>query len=71
MIFLESHEARPGMLVRVKHDSRRPEFKGMVGIIKQRFGDPNYAALDIQLEDGRLELFWHHQLEKLEEAMTA
>ena len=26
-------EACPGMLVRVKHDNRRPEFNGMVGVI--------------------------------------
>ncbi len=68
---MESHEASRGMLVRVKHDNRRPEFNGMVGVIKQRFGDPNYAALDVRLEDGRLVLFWYHQLEKVDEALTA
>jgi hypothetical protein len=68
---VESHEARRGVLVRVKDDRRRPEFNGMVGVIKQRFGDPNYAALDVQLEDGRLVLFWYHQLEKVEETIPA
>ena len=68
---MESHEATPGMLVRVKRDNRRPEFNGMVGVIKQRFGDPNYAALDVRLEDGRLVLFWYHQLERVEGALRA
>ena len=68
---MESHEATPGMLVRVKLDNRRPEFNGMVGVIKQRFGDPNYAALDVRLEDGRLVLFWYHQLERVEGALRA
>ena len=70
-ILLESHEAHPGMVVRIKDDNSRPEFKGMVGVIKHRFGHPDYAALDVRLEDGRLELFWHHQLEKVEDSTTA
>jgi hypothetical protein len=59
-------EARPGMLVRVAEDKRRPEFEGMLGTIKGSFGHSDYPALDVQLENGRLELFWFHQLEKAE-----
>jgi hypothetical protein len=45
---------------------RKPEFEGMLGTIKNCYGDPGYPVLDVQLEDGRLELFWIHQLEKAE-----
>jgi hypothetical protein len=60
---LESHEARPGMLVRVREGYRKSEFDGMLGTVKRTFGHPDYAAVDVKLEDGRLELFWHHQLD--------
>src|SRR3712207_7846819 len=63
---LVTREARPGMLVRVVEDKRRPEFEGMLGTIRGSFGRSDYPALDVQLEDGRLELFWFHQLDKAE-----
>jgi hypothetical protein len=51
---------------------RKSEFDGMLGTVKRTFGDPDYAAVDVELEDGRLELFWHHQLDKVaEEALGA
>jgi hypothetical protein len=61
---LVAREARPGTRVRVVEDTRRPGLEGMLGTVKGRFGDPEYPALDVQLEDGRLELFWFYQLEK-------
>ena len=63
---MQSHEARPGIAVRVLKSFRYPEFEGMRGTIKNCYGDAAYPALDVQLEDGRLELFWFHQLEKIE-----
>lgn len=63
---MQSHEARPGISVRVLKSFRKPEFEGMLGTIRNCFGDAEYPALDVQLEDGRLELFWVHQVEKLE-----
>jgi hypothetical protein len=45
---------------------RKPELEGLLGTIKNCFGDAEYPALDVQLEDGRLELFWVHQVEKIE-----
>jgi hypothetical protein len=61
---LVAHEARPGMLVRVVEDKRRREYEGKLGTIKGTFGNSDYPALDVQLENGRLEPFWFHQLEK-------
>ena len=63
---MQSHEARPGISVRVLKSFKKPEFEGMLGTIRNCFGDAEYPALDVQLEDGRLELFWVHQVEKLE-----
>ena len=63
---MQSHEARPGIAVRVHNSYRKPEFEGMMGTIKQCFGDAEYPALDVQLEDGRLELFWFNQVERAE-----
>lgn len=60
---LASHEVRSGMVVRVVEDERRPEYEGMLGTVKGSFGDPGYPALDVRLENGRLELFWFYQLE--------
>jgi hypothetical protein len=59
------------MLVRVKEDYRKPELEGMLGVIKARWGGPNYVALDVCLEDGRSgrsEFFWFNQLDSVEEA---
>ena len=64
---MELRDARPGMVVRVQKSFRQPELEGMIGTIKNCFGDAAYPALDVQLEDGRLELFWFHQLERVEE----
>jgi hypothetical protein len=36
----------------------------MAGTVEACFGHPDFVALDVRLDDGRVELFWHHQLEK-------
>jgi hypothetical protein len=61
---VQTQEARPGTMVRVREAYRKPELAGMRGIIEQRWGSTNYVALDVRLEDGRSELIWVHQLEK-------
>jgi len=68
---LISHEALPGVRVRVSHDDRRLDLRGMVGTVEKSFGHADYAALDVRLDDGQLVLFWHHQLEKADEALGA
>jgi hypothetical protein len=40
----------------------------MFGTIEHRWGHPEYLALDVRLDDGRLELFWARNLESAEEA---
>jgi hypothetical protein len=38
-----------------------------MGTIRAMWGDPEYVALDVLLEDGRLQLFWHYELEEVPE----
>jgi hypothetical protein len=64
---LEMREALIGVRVRVLETDRRAELRGMLGTIEQRFGHPDYVALDVRLDDGQLELFWAHGLEKAEQ----
>jgi hypothetical protein len=33
--------------------------------VEHRWGHPKYPALDVRLEDGRLELFWFHEVDKV------
>jgi hypothetical protein len=42
------------------------EQRGRVGMIMRRWGHPSYVALDVLLDDGSSELFWHHELEEIE-----
>jgi hypothetical protein len=60
---LDSEEVQSGMLVRVREDRRRPELEGMVGIVRKSYGAPEYLAIDVELEDGQLELFWFYKLD--------
>lgn len=59
-------EAQIGKRVRVRADHRSPSLRGLAGTIEKRWGDPNYVALDVLLDEGRSELFWHHELEELD-----
>jgi hypothetical protein len=60
-----SEEAQVGMKVRVRESLLRSELRGQVGTIRARWGSPDYVALDVLLDDGRLELFWYYVLEEI------
>jgi hypothetical protein len=45
----------------------RPQWRGQTGTISGRWGHPEYPALDVRMEDGRSQLFWHHELERVPE----
>jgi hypothetical protein len=64
--FLRSPEAHVGARVRVLETDRRADLRGMYGTIEHRYGHPAYLALDVRLDNGRLELFWAHELESAE-----
>ncbi len=70
MIFLESQEARTGVAVRVKEGYRKRSLVGMRGTVQKCWGHPDYAAVDVLLEDRRSELFWLPDLEVADEAIA-
>ena len=67
---MRPEEARIGKRVRVKNDHRKTDFRGREGTIAHRWGDPAYPAFDVLLDGGHWQLFWHHELEDLEEDET-
>ena len=63
---MQPHEALIGTRVKVLETDRRADLRGKFGVIEHRFGPPEYVALDVRLDDGRLELFWAYSLERAE-----
>jgi hypothetical protein len=57
-----SEEALVGARVRVREDHHSARWRGKEGTIRARWGDPEYVALDVLLDDGLMQLFWHHEL---------
>jgi hypothetical protein len=60
-------EAQVGMRVIVRESFHRADLEGKEGTIRARWGDPDHVALDVVLDDGRLQLFWYHELEEAED----
>jgi len=58
-----SEEMQIGKRVRVRHNHRMTTWRHQEGTIAKSWGDPTYSALDVDFDDGRSELFWHHELE--------
>jgi hypothetical protein len=70
--YVRSEEACIGKRVRVRESARPwPTLQASVGTIKKRWGDPSYTALDVLLDDGTQQLFWHHELEEIAERAYA
>jgi hypothetical protein len=70
MNLLASQDALPGVRVRVHKCYRKPEAEGMVGIITDRYGNPEHPVLDVEFEGRLVGLFWCNELEKVEEARS-
>jgi hypothetical protein len=62
---MRSEEAEIGKRVRVRKDHRKANLRGQEGTIAKRWGNQTYTALDVLLDDGNLQLFWHHELEEI------
>jgi hypothetical protein len=62
-----SEETSIGKRVRVRADHHTANWSGQEGTIAKRWGAPTYSALDVLLDDGRSELFWHYELEEIAE----
>ena len=68
---MRSEQARIGARVRVGESGLRPEWRGLTGTISAMWGHPEYPALDVRMEDGRSQLFWHHELDQFPERISA
>jgi hypothetical protein len=55
------------MSVRVLDGARRTG-KGRLGTVERTYGHPNYLAMDVRFEDGSVELYWYHELGRIEGA---
>ena len=64
---MRPEQARIGARVRVGESGLRAEWRGLTGTISGMWGHPEYPALDVRMEDGRSQLFWHHELERVPE----
>ena len=62
-----SEAALIGARVRVGESGWRSEWHGLAGKITAQWGNPEYLAFDVLLDDGRTQLFWHHELEEIAE----
>ena len=62
---MRSEEARIGTRVGVSESGRRSEWRGLTGTISGKWGNPEYLALGVLLDEGRMQLFWHHELEEI------
>ena len=65
---METREARTGTTVRVKEGYRKRDLVGMRGTVQKCWGHPDYAAVDVLLEDGRMELLWSRELDVVPES---
>ena len=65
---MHSHEARIGTLVRVLDGVKRTG-KGRIGTIERIYGHPDDLAMDVRFEDGSVELYWFHELRRMEESL--
>ncbi len=64
---MRSEDAQIGAKVRVGYSGLHSEWWGLTGTVSGKWGNPEYLALDVRLEDGRTQLFWHHELEEIAE----
>jgi hypothetical protein len=62
---MRSEQARIGARVRVSKSGPRSEWRGLTGTVSGKWGNPEYLALDVLLDEGRTQLFWYHELEEI------
>lgn len=67
---MESHEARKGTLVGVLDGARRSG-QERIGTVEKTYGHPDYLAMDVRFEDGSVELYWYHELRRMEMSSLA
>ena len=65
-VLMRSEEARIGAKVMVGEAGLRSEWGGLAGTITGKWGNPEYLALDVLVDDGRTLLFWHYELDEID-----
>jgi len=65
---VRSEAVEIGMLVQVNKGFMKPHLQGLIGSVKQRYGDVSYAAFEVYFRDVSSELFWHHELAAVPES---
>ena len=65
--FVKLQTARIGTKVRVQKGHGIPNLEGCIGTIVRSFVVYNRWAFKVRFKDGHLGLFWHHELEEVEE----
>ena len=68
---MRSEQAQIGAKVRVGCSELHSEWRGLTGTIIGKWGNPEYLALDVLLDAGRTQLFWHHELEEIAQRAQA
>ena len=53
--------------MRVREGHWKTDFAGMLGTVQKCWGQSEHAAVDVLMEDGRLELFWLPNLDAVDE----
>jgi len=64
---MQAYDARRGTVVRVREDHWKRQLADMRGTVQNLWGQSEYVAVDVLLEDGRSELFWLHDLAVVDE----
>ena len=67
---MRAYEARRGKAVRVRRGHWKDEFASMRGIIQERWGNSEHAAVEVLLEDGSSELFWLADLSEVDRRVS-
>jgi hypothetical protein len=62
---MRSEQAQIGASVRVSDSGLHSDLRGLRGTVSGLWGHPEYLALDVRMEDGSSELFWHYELEEI------
>jgi hypothetical protein len=65
---MRSEQAQIGARVRVRQEcGPHSAWRGLTGTVCGKWGNPDYLALDVLLEDGTQQLFWHHELDPVDD----
>ena len=64
---MRSEDVQIGMLVQVSKGYRKPDLRGRIATVRQRYRDVSYAAFEILFGKKESEPVWHHELEEVEE----